>query len=124
MTTACIGPICETGCSEFVEIAAFPMQTAPITHVQFYTDNVDGTLRDIAVRVGQVAPAQSICASHPDNSKANVVELEVKAPIVGFEYTQDTATIRSMRLIQNSCSLNGLSAFELSLGDVPEPIMI
>ena len=46
------------------------------------------------------------------------------APIVGFEYSHDYTGIRSLRLITNSCSLNGFSAFELALSDVPEPIML
>ena len=90
----------------------------------FLKDFISNELIDIHVITDQTST--SICGSQisPDSSTIDSVQVQVNAPIVGFEYTEDQTTLRSLTLVSNSCSMHSLSAFELELENVPEPIML
>ena len=121
LTTGCIGPFCNfENCSDFVEIKAFPEGEDPITGLIFH--DVEGQLYDFKVQVG--SEETSICRQVPPANTGTEIALEVNAPIIGFEFSYDLVQIRSIRLVSNPCSMHDHAAFDLDLGDVPEPIMI
>ena len=49
--------------------------------------------------------------------------LKVTNPIVGFEYTETSKALTSLHLVMNTCSYDNHAAYELNLGNVPEPFM-
>ena len=70
-----------------------------------------------------------ICGNADDSMNTNIpaitrTQIEVTDPIVGFEYTETSSALTSLRLVMNTCSVDSFAAFELDIGDVPEPIMI
>ena len=126
LETNCIGPDCSNGCSEFVEVQAFPWNAKPITAFTFDKDVETGYLRQVYVKV---QGDYQICGDTDESMNTSTpaitrTQIEVTDPIVGFEYTETSSALTSLRLVMNTCSVDSMAAFELDIGDVPEPIMI